>query len=181
MTPAFVKQIAFPRQARDFVCLISQAAPAKPFNGKANNMISYEWIKALHVIAVISWMAGMLYLPRLYVYHATAKPGSELSETLKIMEKRLLRFIINPAMIATFFFGIWLLTINTEILREPFMHVKLTAVILMTITHMFLARYRRAFAGDRNTHSAKFFRILNEVPTILMIVIVIMIVARPGT
>jgi len=143
--------------------------------------MSYEWLKALHIISVISWMAGMLYLPRLYVYHATAKIGSELSETLKIMERRLLRFIINPAMIATYIFGIWMLTINSALLHEPFMHIKFTAIVGMQICHALLARYRRAFAQDRNTHSAKFFRILNEVPTILMIFIVIMVVVRPGT
>jgi putative membrane protein len=125
-------------------------------------------------------MAGMLYLPRLYVYHAGAKPGSELSETLKIMERKLLRLIINPAMIATYIFGIWMLTINTGILREPFMHVKLTGVLLMTLVHALLARYRRAFAEDRNIHSARFFRILNEAPAVLMALIVIMIIVRPG-
>ena len=143
--------------------------------------MSYEWLKALHIIAVISWMAGMLYLPRLYVYHATAKPGSELSETLKVMERRLLRLIINPAMIATWIFGLWMLTINTGLLREPFMHAKLGCVVLLQITHAFLARYRRDFAEDRNAHSAKFFRILNEAPTLLMVMTVIMIIVRPGT
>ena len=123
----------------------------------------------------------MLYLPRLYVYHATATVGSELSETLKIMERKLLRFIINPAMIASYVFGIWMLTINTGLLREPFMHVKFTALIGLQIVHALLARYRRAFAEDRNNHSAKFFRIMNEAPTLLMIVIVIMIVVKPGT
>ncbi|MGB9152035.1 MAG: protoporphyrinogen oxidase HemJ [Alphaproteobacteria bacterium] len=142
--------------------------------------MSYEWLKALHIISLISWMAGMLYLPRLYVYHVGAKVGSELSETLKIMERKLLRLIINPAMISTYIFGIWMLTINTALMREPFMHVKLTAVVLMQIVHAMLSRYRRAFAEDRNTHSAKFFRILNEVPAVLMIIIVIMIVVRPG-
>jgi len=141
----------------------------------------YEWLKALHVISVISWMAGMLYLPRLYVYHAGAKVGSELSETLKVMERKLLRFIINPAMILTYVFGIWMLTINTGLMHEPFMHVKLTAVLGMSIVHAFFARYRRAFAEDRNIRSAKFFRYLNEAPTLLMIVIVIMIVVRPGS
>ena len=140
----------------------------------------YDWIKAFHIIAIISWMAGMLYLPRLYVYHANAKIGSELSETLKVMEKRLLRLIINPAMILAWFFGIWMLLLNPDLLHHPFMHVKLTAVLLMQITHAMLSRYRRAFATDRNTHSAKFFRILNEVPTVLMILIVIAIIVRPG-
>ncbi|MDR3451038.1 MAG: protoporphyrinogen oxidase HemJ [Alphaproteobacteria bacterium] len=141
--------------------------------------MSYNYIKALHVIAVISWMAGMLYLPRLYVYHAGAKPGSELSETLKIMERRLLRFIINPAMIASYVFGIWMVTLNTQLLHEPFFHVKLAMLVGMQIVHAMLARYRRAFAQDRNIHSDKFYRVLNEVPTLLMIVIVIMAVAQP--
>jgi len=139
----------------------------------------YEWLKALHVISVIAWMAGMLYLPRLYVYHADAKLGSQLSETLKIMERRLLRRIINPAMIATWSFGIWMLTVNPALLREPFMHVKLATVILMQIVHAFLARYRHHFAEDRNAHSARFYRILNEVPAALIVVIVIMIIVRP--
>jgi putative membrane protein len=142
--------------------------------------MSYEWIKALHIIAVIAWMAGMLYLPRLFVYHAGAKPGSELSETFKIMEHKLLRFIINPAMIATFVFGIWMLAINPEILREPFMHAKLAMVLVMTGVHGYLARCRRLFANDRNRHSARFYRILNEVPALLLIGIVIMIVVRPS-
>src|SRR5580658_5081569 len=100
--------------------------------------MSYVWLKALHVIAVIAWMAGMLYLPRLFVYHASAKKGSELSETLKVMERRLLRRIVNPAMIATFFFGIWLLELNPELLHHGFMHVKLAAVVVMTAVHIWL-------------------------------------------
>jgi putative membrane protein len=141
--------------------------------------MSYEWLKALHVISVIAWMAGMLYLPRLFVYHAAAKPGSELSETLKIMERRLLRRIVNPAMIATYVFGLWMLAMNPALLREPFMHVKLAAVLVMTAIHVFLARGRRRFAEDRNTHSALFYRVLNEVPAVLIVVIVVMIVVRP--
>ena len=139
----------------------------------------YEWLKALHIISVISWMAGMLYLPRLYVYHVGAKIGSELSETLKIMERRLLRLIINPAMIASWLFGLSMLALNPALLHEPFMHIKLTALLGLQITHALLARYRRAFAADRNVHKARFFRILNEVPTFLMIVIVIAIIVRP--
>lgn len=142
-------------------------------------MPSYEWIKALHVIAVIAWMAGMLYLPRLYVYHAGAVMGSELSETLKIMERRLLRFIINPAMIASYLFGVWMLLLQPDILRQPYMHVKFTALVGMQISHALLARYRCAFAHDRNTHSAKFYRVINEVPTVLMIVIVLMVIGKP--
>lgn len=139
----------------------------------------YSWIKALHIIAVISWMAGMLYLPRLFVYHAAAQIGSELSETLKIMEKRLLRFIINPAMIGSFVFGIWMLSLNPDLLHQGFMHVKLGLVLLMTGVHGMLSRYRKDFAADRNHHSAKFFRVINEIPTLLMIAIVIMITVRP--
>jgi len=140
----------------------------------------YDWVKALHLIAVVSWMAGMLYLPRLFVYHANAVMGSELSETLKVMERRLLRFIINPAMIATFFFGIWLILLNPDIMKQGFMHVKLALVLLMVVVHVLLARYRRAFAHDVNRHSARFFRILNEAPTILLIGIVIMIIVKPS-
>jgi putative membrane protein len=141
--------------------------------------MSYEWLKALHIISVIAWMAGMLYLPRLYVYHAETKPGSELSETFKIMERRLLRGIINPAMIAAWIFGIWMLVLNPELLRQPFMHVKITMLVLMQIDHALLARYRRHFAADRNSHSSRFYRIINEVPALLIIVIVIMIIVKP--
>ena len=139
----------------------------------------YPWIKALHVLAVISWMAGMLYLPRLYVYHAGAKKGGDLSETLKIMERRLLRFIINPAMIAAWGFGIWMLILSPELLHQNFMKAKIALLIGMQITHALLARCRRHFANDANTHNAKFFRILNEVPTVLMIGIVILIIVKP--
>ena len=141
--------------------------------------MSYEWIKALHVISVIAWMAGMLYLPRLFVYHADAKPGSELSETLKIMERRLLRRIVNPAMISTYVFGIWMLALNPGLLQQGFMHVKLAMVVIMQIIHTLLVRYRRYFATDRNIHSSRFYRILNEIPALLITVIVIMIVVRP--
>jgi protoporphyrinogen IX oxidase len=139
----------------------------------------YLWLKACHVIAVISWMAGMLYLPRLFVYHAAAKPGSELSETLKIMERRLLRIIINPAMIAAWAFGIWMLALNPSLLHEPFMHAKLGLLVAMQLAHAVLARCRRQFARDENRHSARFYRILNEAPTLLMIGIVILIIVKP--
>jgi len=141
--------------------------------------MTYELLKALHVISVIAWMAGMLYLPRLYVYHASAKRGSELSETFKIMERRLLRGIINPAMISTYVFGIWMLALNPGILRETFMQFKLLLVVLMQLDHALLARYRRVFAEDRNEHSPRFYRILNEMPALLIIGIVILIIVRP--
>ncbi len=139
----------------------------------------YNWLKALHVISVIAWMAGMLYLPRLYVYHAGAAPGSELSETLKVMERRLLRLIINPAMIAAWIFGIWMLTLNPDLLHQTFMQVKLALLVLMQLVHAMLARCRRKFAQDANSYPARFYRILNEVPTVLLIGIVIMIIVRP--
>ena len=140
----------------------------------------YDWIKALHLISVMAWMAGMFYLPRLFVYHAGATVGSELSETLKIMERKLLRLIINPAMIATYVFGIWLLALNPGLMKMGYFHVKLTAVVGMQITHVMLARARGQFARDQNPHSAKYYRILNEVPTVLLIIIVIMIIVKPS-
>ncbi|WP_323797866.1 protoporphyrinogen oxidase HemJ [Nisaea sp.] len=141
--------------------------------------MSYEWIKALHVISMVAWMAGMFYLPRLYVYHVGAAAGSELSETLKVMERRLLRAIINPAMISTFIFGIWMLVLVPDYLSEPWMHVKLSCIVIMTAFHGGLARWRRQFASDENPHSERFYRIANEVPTILLIVIVIMVIVKP--
>ena len=141
----------------------------------------YLWVKALHVISVIAWMAGMLYLPRLFVYHADAKPGSELSETLKVMERKLLRVIMNPAMVATLVFGVWMLALNPDILHQPFMHAKLGLVVLMFGVHGFLSRCRKDFAKDVNKRPAKFYRIINELPTLLMIGIVILIIVRPGS
>jgi putative membrane protein len=139
----------------------------------------YDWIKAFHVIAVISWMAGMLYLPRLYVYHATADKDSELSETLKIMERKLLRLIINPAMVATWLLGLSMIAANPTMLNGGWLHVKLTCVILLQIFHAFLSRWRKAFLRDENTHTATFFRKVNEIPTVLMVVIVIMVIVKP--
>ena len=140
----------------------------------------YNWVKALHVIAVMAWMAGLLYLPRLFVYHAGAAAGSELSETLKIMERRLLRYIMNPAMIAAWIFGGLMLWANWGgLMAQGWMHAKLTAVILMTIVHHLYARWRKEFAADANTRPAKFYKIWNEVPTALMILIVIFAVAEP--
>jgi putative membrane protein len=141
----------------------------------------YLYVKAFHVIAVIAWMAGMFYLPRLYVYHVGAAPGSELSETLKVMENRLLRFIINPAMIATWILGLILIFAFDVIdLRTAgWLHVKLTAVVLLSVLHGMLAKWRKDFAADRNTRSARFYRLINEVPTVLLIIIVIMVVVKP--
>ena len=138
----------------------------------------YEWVKAFHIIAVIAWMAGMLYLPRLFIYHCAAAPGSPQSETFKTMERRLLRAIINPAMIATWIFGLWLAWLGGWALAGWF-HAKVALVIALSGTHGLLARYVREFAADQNRHSQKFYRILNEVPTILMIGIVLLVVLKP--
>ena len=140
---------------------------------------SYLWIKAFHVIAVISWMAGLLYLPRLFVYHTTATKGGELSETLKIMERRLLRYIMTPAMIVSWALGVMMIAGNPEIMKQGWIHVKLLGVVLLTAAHHGLWISARKFANDANTRSAKFYRILNEVPTVLMIIIVIMVIVKP--
>lgn len=139
----------------------------------------YDAVRALHLIAVISWMAGLLYLPRLFVYHAGAAKGSELSETFKIMERRLLRLIMNPAMVFTWIFGGGMLYANMSFMQGGWMHAKLTAVILMTVFHHVLVRWWKKFLKDENTHTARFYRIMNEVPTVLMIVIVFMVLTKP--
>ncbi len=141
---------------------------------------AYLWAKALHLISVIAWLAGMLYLPRLFVYHCEAAPGSELSETLKVMERRLLRAIINPAMIASWVFGLVMLTAGGEALwSRPWMIVKLFCVVALSVAHSRMVKWCKEFEVDRNTRSQKFYRIANEVPTALMIVIVIMVVVQP--
>jgi putative membrane protein len=141
----------------------------------------YPWVKALHVISIIAWMAGMLYLPRLYVYHADKAPGSEASEMLKIMERRLLRAIINPAMIAAFVFGGLLLATPGIIDWSAWwIYAKLVLVLGMGALHGALSRWRRDFEADRNTRPARFYRFANEVPTVLMIAIVILVIVRPG-
>ena len=138
-----------------------------------------EWVKAGHVIAVIAWMAGMLYLPRLFVYHAVTETGSQQSETFKIMERRLLRGIMTPAMIASWVFGLWMIFAGTVDTGAGWLHLKLGMVVLLTACHGMLARYTRKFAQDANTRPQKFFRYLNEVPTVLMIVIVIAVIVKP--
>lgn len=138
----------------------------------------YEWVLALHIISVISWMAGLLYLPRLFVYHVDAETGSVQSETFKTMERRLLRAIMTPAMIASWSFGLWL-TVLTDAAAAPWFHAKLILVAALTVSHMAMARWRRAFAADENRHSAKFYRMINELPTLLMIAIVSLVVVKP--
>jgi putative membrane protein len=138
----------------------------------------YEWIKALHVIAVIAWMAGMLYLPRLFVYHCKAEAGSKQSETFKVMELRLLRAIINPAMIVTWLAGLYLAWAGHWYVAGWF-HVKFLLVLLLSGVHGFLSRAVRDFAADHNQRSQKLYRIINELPTVLMIAIVILVVVKP--
>lgn len=139
----------------------------------------YLWIKALHIIAIIAWMAGMLYLPRLYVYHADAPKGSDQSETFKVMERRLLRFIMNPAMIASLVFGVLMIWANPDLMKQGWMHAKLGLIVLMFGLHGVFSKWRKVFERDENTRSAKFYKIWNEAPTLLMIIIVIMAVAEP--
>jgi putative membrane protein len=138
----------------------------------------YLWIKAFHIIAVISWMAGMLYLPRLFVYHAGAKPGSEQAETFKVMERRLLRFIMTPAMVVTWLLGI-VLVLQGQFLGATWFHIKIALVLAMTITHGLFSHWVHEFGLDRNTRSAKFYRITNEIPTVILIVIVILATVKP--
>ena len=138
----------------------------------------YEWIKALHIIAVISWMAGMLYLPRLFVYHCDAEVGSKQSETFKVMERRLLKAIINPAMIVTWLAGLYLAWSGSWF-SAGWLHGKLLLVLVLSGIHGWFSRWVRDFAADRNTRSQKFYRIINEVPTVLMIGIVILVVVKP--
>jgi putative membrane protein len=138
----------------------------------------YEWIKALHVVAVISWMAGMLYLPRLFVYHCAAEIGSKQSETFKIMERRLLKAIINPAMIVTWLAGLYLAW-SGGWFAAGWLHGKLLLVLVMSGVHGFFVRWVKDFAADRNVRGQKFYRIINEIPTVLMIGIVILVIVKP--
>lgn len=138
----------------------------------------YLWAKAIHVIAVISWMAGMLYLPRLFVYHVAAEKGSVQSETFKVMERRLLRAIINPAMTVAWVFGLWLAWKGFGF-SGGWLHAKLAAVLVMSGVHGYLSAAVRKFAEDRNEKTARHWRIVNEIPTLLMIAIVVLVVVKP--
>lgn len=139
-----------------------------------------RWIKALHVISIIAWMAGLLYLPRLFVYHTEVDPGSPESERFKVMERRLLRAIMNPAMIATFLFGGLLLAIPGLVdWSSGWIWVKLAMVLTLSHVHHLMGRWRKDFAVNQNTRSSRYFRVANEVPTLAMIVIVIMVIVKP--
>ena len=140
----------------------------------------YLWVKAFHIIAVIAWMAGMLYLPRLFVYHCEALPGSAESERFKRMERRLLRAIVNPAMIAVWVLGLTLSFLPiTDAWHQHWFQAKFVLVLLMSGVHGLYARWVRLFASDANAHTARFYRIWNEVPTVLMVAIVILAVVKP--
>ncbi|MCG7507245.1 protoporphyrinogen oxidase HemJ [Mesorhizobium retamae] len=138
----------------------------------------YPWAKAIHVIAVISWMAGMLYLPRLFVYHAETERGSQQSETFKVMERRLLRGIINPAMVISWAFGLWLAWKGFGF-QGGWLHAKLAAVVALSAVHGYLSAAVRKFAEDRNEKPARHWRIVNEIPTLLMIIIVVLVIVKP--
>ena len=141
-------------------------------------MTGYLWIKSLHVIAIIAWMAGLLYLPRLFVYHCSAAAGSQQSETFKVMERRLLRAIMTPAMILAWITGLTL-AVQAGFFSFGWFHLKLTLVLLMSTSHGYMSRCVRTFAADANEKSHKFFRVLNEIPTLLMIVIVVAVIVKP--
>lgn len=141
---------------------------------------AYPWIKAMHIVSVVAWMAGLLYLPRLFVYHASAPKGSELSETFKTMERRLLRGIMNPAMIAVYVFGaLLLMTPGIVDWSRGWIWAKLALVGALTIFHHLLGRWRKEFAEDRNSRPQRFYRAVNEAPTLLLIAIVILVAVKP--
>jgi putative membrane protein len=142
----------------------------------SNNIL---WIRAFHVIAVIAWMSGMLYLPRLFVYHTEAAPGSAESERFKVMERKLLRLIMNPAMIAVWIFGLAQIWLIPGILEEGWLHAKLTLVLILSGLHGYFAMCVKKFARDANDKTARFYRILNEVPAVLMALIVILVIVQP--
>lgn len=141
--------------------------------------MSYDIIKALHIISIIAWMAGLLYLPRLYVYHADTTIGSVRAETFKVMERRLLKAIMTPAMIASFIFGIWMLVLVPSLLVEIWMQVKIACVLVLAGCHGVFSKMRRQLENDEPPRPGRVYRIWNEVPTGLMIVIVFMAVVKP--
>lgn len=138
----------------------------------------YLWAKAIHVIAVISWMAGMLYLPRLFIYHCDAEPGSVQSETFKVMEQRLLRVIINPAMMVTWVFGLWLAWEGFSF-QPGWLHAKIALVLALSGLHGYFSASVRRFSEDRNEKPARHWRLMNEGPTVLMILIVVLVIVKP--
>ena len=136
------------------------------------------WVKSLHVISVISWMAALLYLPRLFVYHCDSEQGSAQSETFKIMERRLLKAIATPAMIGTWVFGIWIASIY-DFWAETWFLIKFALVVALTVMHFVYAKHAKQFAADSDTKPAKYYRVINEVPAVFMVFIVIMVIVKP--
>jgi putative membrane protein len=139
----------------------------------------YDYVKAFHVISVIAWMAGLFYLPRLFVYHAMAKSGSEQSETFKVMERLLLKMIMLPSLLASWLFGIWMVLLQNGLLTAPWFQAKLVLVLAMSALHGLMSIWVREFAADRNRRTDKFYRIINVVPTVLLIVIVLLTIVKP--
>jgi putative membrane protein len=139
----------------------------------------YDIIKALHILSVISWMVGLLYLPRLFVYHADTEIGTVRAETFKVMERRLLKAIMTPAMIASFIFGIWIIALNHGLVFETWFQVKFVAVLAMAACHGKFSKMQRLLENDVKPLSSKTYRIWNEIPTVLMIIIVFMAVLKP--
>jgi len=141
---------------------------------------AYPWVKSLHIVAMVAWMAALLYLPRLFVYHSMAPAGSDRAQTFKVMEQRLQRGIMTPAMIATWCFGVMLAgTPGIVDWRMGWIWAKLALVIALTLFHFLLARWRTAFSVDHNRHSTRFFRMINELPTVALIAIVVLVVVKP--
>lgn len=138
----------------------------------------YLWLKVIHIFAVIAWMAGMLYLPRLYVYHADAPVGSKESETFKVMERRLLRGIMNPSMIVVWIVGLWM-AVSGGWMVAGWLHAKLALVLVMSAVHGVYSKWRKDFEADRNTRPARFYRMWNEVPAVILIVIIVLVVIKP--
>lgn len=140
----------------------------------------YLWLKAFHIISVIAWMAGLFYLPRLFVYHAMTEPGSEVSEYFLIMEKKLLRIIMLPSMALTFFSGVCLLLVPGLVdWSQGWMYVKLALVLILALVHGLMAGWHKEFFVGKRRHSERFFRLVNEIPTVLMVIIVILVVVKP--
>ena len=139
----------------------------------------YLWLKAFHVIAIIAWMAALLYLPRLFVYHAMVEPGSARAETFALMERRLLKAIMTPAMIASFIFGFWMVVLDPSLLQQGWFHAKLALVILLAGCHGLFARMYRRFEDGTARRDDRYYRYWNEAPTLLMIAIVVMVIVRP--
>ena len=139
----------------------------------------YPWLKAVHVIAIVAWMAALLYLPRLFVYHAEVGPGTPQSETFKIMERRLLKAIMTPSMIVVWITGLWLAFASGYIHGAGWLHAKIALVLVLSGLHGFLSASTKRFAADANTRSPGFFRVVNEVPTVLLVAIVILVIVKP--